>query len=124
MISGLDKRNARRMWTIPNFSVYGLAGQPRLEYLVVEDVAGSKTIYYGETAIESVEQAVLFSSLYDRLGNSLPADIKAPAVIVQSKNASAVFLVGDPTNAGFSIARDSNAASPLMADLIVIEMGR
>lgn len=112
------------MWMIRNFSVHGFSGQPRLEYLAVEDVAGSKTIYYGETAISSAEQAVLFSSLYDHLGNQLPAQIKSPAILVQNGSARTAFIVGDPTDAGFSIAHGSDVTTTVIANLVIIEMGR
>ena len=123
MISGFDKSKVRRAWVVPDFSVWGLAGLDSVEYLALETVGTEKNVHFGSVAIGGTQQLVTFSSLRDRRGNSLPAQIDSPVIIVQPKSEHGAFLVGCALNDSFTIAHSSDASGPVPVDLLIMEMG-
>jgi hypothetical protein len=120
---GLNKLKSRRLWVVPNFIVWGLAGLGEIEYLNVEQVEGTKSVSFGSAGIGDTAQSVSFANLVDVRGNTLPASIQRPLVTARSHDQSRVFVIGTETNSGFKIARDSAAAGPLAVDLIITELG-
>ncbi len=123
MYSGLNSLKSRRLWAVPNFVVWGLAGLGDIEYLNVEQVDGAKFVSFGSAGIGDVSQSVSFASLVDIRGNTLPASIQRPLVTARSHDQFQGFVIGTETNSGFKIARDATAAGPLMVDLIITELG-
>jgi hypothetical protein len=120
---GMNKINARRMWVVPDFAVWGISGLGEVEYLTVEEVGSTKSVFFGSVGIGGSSQAVSFAALIDMRGNSLPETINRPLVTFRSHGESQVFVVGSESNTGFKIARDPKAAGPVMVDLIITELG-
>lgn len=118
---GMSINNVKRIWRVPTLSVYGLASTTELEFLAVEEVAGSSEIFFGRAPIGATEQKVNYSDLIDSNGNQLPATINDAAVIVQSREEYDAFLIGNPSSTSFRIARSSSAAGPVETGLILIE---
>ncbi len=123
MNTGLNISKSRRLWVVPNFVVWGLAGLGDVNYLNVEQVDSTKSVDFGSASISDTAQSVNFSTLIDRLGNALPSSIKRPVVTARSHNASQVFVIGTETSSGFKIARDAAAPGPLTVDLFITELG-
>ncbi len=111
------------MWVVPNMVIWGLAGLGEVEYLNIEQVDSTKTVFFGSIGIGETAQSVNFASLLDVRGNLLPATIKKPLVLARSQNESQVFVVGSESNTGFKIARDPAAKGPVTVDLIITELG-
>jgi len=122
MISGLDRVLSRRMWFIPDFSVWGLAGWSEVEFVTAEQIGSDVSILFGSIDIGNDAQQVLFENLADHRGNSLPQSISAPVVMIRPKGAETAFLVGSEAVTGFKIARDDETAGPVMVDLLIMEM--
>lgn len=123
MLSGLDRAQTRRMWFVPEFEIWGLAEWGTADYLIVERVGAESTIGYGSHSLGGDAQAVAFEDLTDHRGNSLPTTIDAARVIVRPRSSQNVFVVGNESETGFKLARDSAAAGPVTADLLIVEMG-
>lgn len=123
MLSGLEKVKSKRIWFVSDFSVWGVANEGEIDYLVVEEVDTTQTLLFGTLGIGSSLQEVSFADLKDNRGNSLPSTISKPVVIPRMKEEKSVFLVGTETSVGFKIARDSSSALPIKTDLLIIEMG-
>jgi len=117
----LNINNLKRIWRVPTLSVYGLSSTTELEFLAVEQVAGSSEVFFGRTTVGATEQQVNFADLIDRNGNQLPTQISNAAVIVQSREEYGAFLIGNVSSAGFRIARSSSAAGPVEVSLVIIE---
>ena len=124
MISGLESVKSKRVWFVPEFSVWGLSQEGQVDYLVVEQDDTDKNIFLGSIAIGSSLQEVSFCNLTDHRGNALPASIDSPRVIPRSRSQEAVFVVGDESDTSFKIARDPEAMEPVMVDLFIMEMGK
>lgn len=123
MLSGIERITARRIWFVPDLTVWGLPSLGEHEFLALELVAGVKSVYYGSATISQNEQAVSFDQLVDHRGNHLPATINSATVIPRSKSGTAVFVVGRESASGFKIARDPDSDSPVTADLLIVELG-
>lgn len=123
MNTGLQSVKSKRIWFVPDFSVWGVINAGEIEYLIVEQVDTTQTILFGKQGIGTSLQEVSFSDLKDHRGNSLPANIESPKVIPRFKDEKSVFIIGQETNSSFKIARDSSAVAPIQTDLLVIEMG-
>lgn len=123
MNDGLNTLKSRRMWVVPDFVVWGLSGLGEIEYLVVENIDGTKSVAFGSAGIGDTSQSVTFANLTDVRGNSLPALINRPLVTARSHGQSQVFVIGSETNTAFKIARDPLAPAPVTVDLIITELG-
>jgi hypothetical protein len=124
MISGLESVKSKRIWFVPEFSVWGLSQEGQIDYLVVEQDDSDKNIFLGSIALGSSLQEVSFCNLTDHRGNTLPSSIDSPKVIPRSRSEQAVFIVGEESNTSFRIARDPDAVEPVMVDLLIMEMGK
>lgn len=123
MLTALDKVTSRRIWFVPNFSVWGTAGWGDVDYLVLERVGSVNSILYGTASIGQAAQEVSFADLSDHRGNQLPSSIDAARVLLRPRSADAVFVVGNESSTGFKVARDSASAGPVTVDLMIIELG-
>ena len=123
MIPGLERVKSHRIWFVPELEVWGLADWGTVDYLVVEQIGATDTLGYGSNSLGGEAQEVAFAELEDHRGNSLPDTIDAPRVIVRPRSAEMAYVVGSESESSFKLARDPNAAGPVTADLIVIEMG-
>ena len=123
MISGLERVTTRRAWFVQDFAVWGLPSLGQRDFLALEEVGSTRSVYYGSASIGESEQDVLFSQLVDHRGNGLPSSLKSPRVIPRAKGSEAVFVVGKELPDRFKIARDPGADSPVTVDLLIVEMG-
>ncbi|UCC45751.1 MAG: hypothetical protein JSU65_07485 [Candidatus Zixiibacteriota bacterium] len=123
MISGLERIKTRRVWLVPDFTVWGLADLGQADYLVHETVNATSTVLFGSTGIGQAEQEVSFSDLTDHRGNSLPAAISSPCVFPRAKDRHSAYIVGPESVGKFKIARDPEAPSAVSVDLLIVEMG-
>ncbi len=123
MLSGIERITARRVWFVPDFVVWGLPSLGEHDFLAIEKVGATQSVYYGSATISQNEQEVCFDQLVDHRGNLLPATIQAARVIPRSKSSDAVFVVGQESSIGFKIARDPASDSPVTADLLIVELG-
>jgi hypothetical protein len=123
MISGLERAKSHRVWFVPEFSAWGLAGWSEIEFLAAETVQSTTSILYGTIGIGDTAQQVTFSDLTDHRGNALPSSLASPRVIVRPRSVETAFVVGEESDQSFKIARDPEALGPVMVDLVIIEMG-
>jgi hypothetical protein len=123
MLSGIEKVTSRRVWFVPDFVVWGLPSLEQHDFLAIEKVGATQSVYYGSATISQNEQEVCYDQLVDHRGNSLPASIKAARIFPRSKSSDAVFIVGQESSGGFKIARDPASDSPVTADLLIVELG-
>ncbi len=123
MISGLERAQSHRLWFVPEFTAWGLAGWSEVEFLVQEQVESTTSVLYGTVDVGDVAQRVTFGDLTDHRGNHLPSLIESPRVIIRPRSVETAFVVGEESSQGFKIARDSDASGPVMVDLFIIEMG-
>lgn len=123
MITGLERVQSRRMWFVPELSVWGLAGWGEVDYVVAEQVGSTVSILYGQSGLGEDAQLVVFAELRDHRGNILPPQIESPLVLVRPRTSENAYVVGQESETAFKIARDSSAARPVMTDLLIIEMG-
>ncbi|MEW5795791.1 MAG: hypothetical protein AB1772_05470 [Candidatus Zixiibacteriota bacterium] len=120
---GLERILSRRTWFVPDFAVWGQPSLGEHEYLALEQVGATWSVYYGTAAIGESDQEVLFSQLTDHRGNALPGSIKSPRVLVRAKGSESAFVVGQETSDQFKIARDMSAPGPVVIDLYIVELG-
>ena len=123
MLSTISSITSRRTWFVPRFSVWGSAQWCGIEYLAIEEADSTKSVLFNSEGIGDSSQSVVYKDLTDFRGNRLPATIKNPRVLVRSRSADAAFIVGDESAEGFRIAASATASSPVLVDLIVMEMG-
>ena len=123
MISGLEKIKSHRVWFVPEFSVWGLAGWSEIEFVVQEQVQSITSVLYGTINIGDVTQHVTFADLTDHRDNKLPQTLTSPRVIVRSRSIETAFVVSGESTEGFKMARDPDASGPVLVDLLIIEMG-
>jgi hypothetical protein len=122
-MSGLHSVTARRAWFVPDFSVWGQPSLGEQEYLGLEKVDDTWSVYYGTVSIGQSIQEVAFDQLTDHRGNQLPGSINAPRVFVRPKSSQAAFVIGQESADRFKIAREAEADGPVSVDLWIIEVG-
>ncbi len=113
---------ARRVWMVPEFAVWGSAGYGETDLLIVEQIGSTSAVFFGAVDIGGNEQEVLFEALVDHRGNKLPDQIASPCVMPKPKGPTAPFIVGRESSVGFRIAQ-SGSTTPVIADLLVVELG-
>lgn len=123
MLSGWDMATARRMWFVPDVTVWGLASWGEINYLALEQVGATVSLLYGAADLGDEGQRVDFADLSDHRGNDLPENLECPKVIVSPRQAESAFVVGSESSDGFKIARPADSGGPVRADLLIIEMG-
>ncbi|HSH00041.1 MAG TPA: hypothetical protein VLB27_08325, partial [candidate division Zixibacteria bacterium] len=100
----------RRMWFVPDYTVWGLPSTAEILYAFTETVGSDTRISVETRQLGGAEQHVLFGELKDHRGNALPVSINKPTVIPLNKSERTAFLVGRGHAQGFKIARDPAAA--------------
>ncbi len=123
MMIGLEHPTARRAWFVPGFAVWGQPSLGEREYLSLEQVDSTWSIYYGTASIGESDQEVRFEQLTDHRGNSLPANMASPRVFIRPRESTMVFVVGQESSDRFKLAHDSAAEGPVTVDLWVVELG-
>jgi hypothetical protein len=123
MLTGLERLTSRRNWLVPGVNIWGLAGIGEVYFLAAEEVDMETSIYFGYADIGQAEQEVRYEQLTDHRGNNLPATIDSPHIVPLSRSQYPVFLVGDGSDEQFRVARSPEAPGPVLADLLVMEMG-
>ena len=113
----------RRAWFVPGLMVYGLPAAESVGYLVAQRQDGGAVISYGAADTGSDIQTVTFASLTDHRGNTLPAEINTPRVIIRPRSTATAFLVREESNREFAVARDPDSTGSVMVDLLIMEMG-
>jgi hypothetical protein len=122
-MTGIELATSRRVWFVPDFSVWGQPSLGEHEYLALDKVDATWTVYFGTAAIGENSQEVLFSQLVDHRGNALPASLQSPRVFIRSKDGTPAFVVGTEGTDRFKIAHAADAAAPTTVDLMIVELG-
>ncbi|MFZ1684009.1 MAG: hypothetical protein WAU88_07730 [Candidatus Zixiibacteriota bacterium] len=123
MSEGLEKLLARRIWFVPDVMIWGTSGLGELDYLIYEKVGSDGTVFFGQSSFFDGRQHVMFGDLTDHRGNRLPSTLQSPRVLIRSRDRQPVYVVGQESNSGVTLARDQAGTEPVMADLLVVEMG-
>ena len=123
MLPGLEKVKSHRVWFVPGFVVWGLAGWSEVEFVTLEQAGSDLSALFGAVDVGDSAQQVAFSDLRDHRGNQLPSTISMPRILVRPKTNETAFIVGDESSESFKIARDLDSAGPVTVDLLVVEMG-
>ncbi|MBD3298986.1 MAG: hypothetical protein GF341_10045 [candidate division Zixibacteria bacterium] len=115
---------ARRAWYVPDVTVTGDYSAMTVEMLVSEaDDSEGRVVLY-RYPVGGMVQEVIFHSLVDHRGNTLPATINQPVVIPIPRNDVPVAVVGQPSAASCRLARTSYVAHNGLVDLWIVEAGR
>ena len=114
---------AARRWFVPDLVVWGLPGLGEIDYLTVETVDTTAAVHFNTVNVGAGQQQVRFDELIDDRGNSLPAVLDNPRVLVRPRSADPVFIVGRETPEAFHIARDPNTEDNVVVDLLIVELG-
>ncbi len=122
-MSALERVTARRVWFVPGVMVYGAADSVGLGMLIAETIGSQRGVYYQTMEVGADRQHIRFDSLVDHRGNRLPSTIRAPRVIPRSRSEYAVFVTATESDESFVIARESHSPGPVVADLLVVELG-
>jgi len=122
-MTGLELVTARRIWFVPDLTVWGQPSLGEHDYLALENTNGTTSAYHGTVSLCRQDQQVRFDTLTDHRGNTLPASISAPRIIPRSRGIEPVFIVGRESTESFRIARESSDPAPVTVDLLIIELG-
>ena len=123
MLSAISKVTSRRIWFVPKLSVWGTPEWGEINLLMIEEIESVKSILFHGVNVGDNSQSVLYSELTDHRGNQLPETINNARVLVRAKSDDNVFVVGEESGSGFKIARSPVATGPVVADLIIVELG-
>ena len=122
MIAGLSDILSHRIWFVPDVVVWGVSGFGEVAFLSLEQVGSDKTVLFGSFNVGDGSQVISFADLVDYRGNTLPATINTPRILIRSHSPDAVFIVGTESDSSFKIARDSESSEPVTVDLFILEM--
>ncbi len=123
MLNGLPYPNSRRIWFVPNMTIWGMPSLGEIRFLVVEKIDSTTSVLYGSGDIGPAQQEIAFADLVDHRGNNLPATLDSPKVIPRPRDQHAVFVVGQESDVKFKIARDPDTPTAVTTDLFIMEMG-
>lgn len=112
-----------RMWAIPSVNVWGTLSDFTPQLLLTEIDGASKRILFGSFPTGGSVQQLEYAGLTDARGNSLPAELTNPKVMVLPKGEIGVVVVGSETSQSFTLAKTTNTDQVAVCDLVVIEMG-
>jgi len=113
----------RRLWVVRDVLVWGLASDASFYFLGEEDVDSTGRLLFGAATIGGEAQDIQFGDLVDYRGNTLPSSIDSPRVLIRPRSSYLAYLVGEESNTGFKIARDTSAPGPVSVDFFIYEMG-
>jgi len=113
----------RRTWLVQGFAVWGADHDAEFLMVAAEKVASDTRLGFWRVSLGGQAQEVSFSSLVDNRGNSLPAQVKSPAVVIIPRGPQNAFIKCVNGDSGFSIARTEGGSGPVTVDLMVFETG-
>lgn len=113
----------RRAWLVENLAVWGSDCEAEFFAAIDETVASETRIGFWRVPVGGQMQEVLFSSLIDNRGNSLPDNIKSPAVLVMPRGRQGAFVKTVNGETGFTIARGEGSLSSVSVDVMIFETG-
>ncbi len=109
-----------RKWLAPNLSVWGNNATYRMPLALIEE-SSPKRLIFCLAELGGEDQFVNYADLVDSLGNTLPAKIANPIVVIIPRGETPCFLVGKPSNSGFKIACNSSSGQPVV-DILIMEV--
>ncbi len=113
----------RRAWLVENLSIWGSDTEAEFLLALAEPAGSDMRVGFWPVPLGGQTQEVPFASLVDNRGNSLPASIKKPAVIVMPRGKRSAFVRTVLGESGFTIARSDNQTPPVTVDLMIFETG-
>jgi hypothetical protein len=123
MTFGYALVNARRVWFVSGFEVWGQPVAAEIDMLVIEQIGAVKSIGFNSLPLSDSAQQVAFADLIDHRGNYLPEKLSSARVFVRPNAVQTAFITGTETTTHFTIARDPTSDGPVIVDLLVIEFG-
>lgn len=111
----------RRAWYVPAVSVWGDLSAETVEMMATETDDNATRVVFQQFTVGGEDQVIMFSSLTDHRGNTLPASIDRPVVIPIAKNAIGVAILGRPSSVSFRAGKVSIAAADGIVDLWIVE---
>lgn len=121
MNSTLTHLNSRRAWLVRDLNIGGSLRTETLDALATEVDDAETRVVFHEFTIGGTAQQIVFSTLTDHRGNTLPALIDSPVVIPIAKNAVPVAIIGMPSPSSFRIAKTAAIPDDAIIDLWIIE---
>jgi hypothetical protein len=112
-----------RMWAISSVNVWGTLSDFTPQLLLTESDGAGKRILFGSFPTGGSVQQLEYADLIDARGNSLPAELTNPKVMVLPKGEVGAVVVGSETNQSFTLAKTTDTDQVAVCDLVVIEMG-
>jgi len=123
MNSTLAYLRGRRSWMVENFTVWGTDSEAEFLMAMTETIGSEKRVGFWRATLGGQSQSVAFSSLTDNRGNSLPAQIKKPVVIVIPRGKKSAFITAVQGDFGFAVAKAENDSPSVTVDLLIFETG-
>lgn len=123
MNSTLAYLRGRRAWLVENLSVWGSDTEAEFLLAIAEPAGSEMRIGFWPIPLGGQIQEISFTALVDNRGNSLPAEIKKPAVMVLPRGKRGAFVKTVLGDAGFTIARSDSQTEPVAVDLMIFETG-
>lgn len=123
MNSTLAYLRGRRAWLVENYNVYGSDAELEIYSAICESINATEQIGFKRLGLGGWRQEVYFSDLTDNKGNSLPDQIKQPAVVVMPRSSAGAHIKYVLGQAGFVIARSSDESATTTVDLLIFETG-
>jgi len=123
MNSTLAYLRGRRLWVVENLVVWGSLSAYSGNFLVTDDVGGDKRLLFWQVSLGGDLQQTSFVDLTDINGNTLPAIISRPKIVVLPKNGVNVAVVGREANTTFTIAKTVETSTSGLVDLLIFEVG-
>jgi len=123
MNSTLAYLRGRRLWVVENLVVWGSLSAYSGNFLVTDDIGGDKRLLFWQVSLGGDLQQTSFVDLTDINGNTLPAIISRPKIVVLPKNGVNVAVVGREANTTFTIAKTVETSTSGLVDLLIFEVG-
>ncbi|MEE9442876.1 MAG: hypothetical protein V3V99_09445 [candidate division Zixibacteria bacterium] len=123
MSTTLAYLRGRRAWLIENLSVWGVDNDAEFFIAALEVVGSDKRIGFWKISLGGQQQEITFSNLIDNRGNSLPAAIKKPAIVIIPRSSQGAFIKNVSGDSGFTIVRNDEDSAPALVDLLIFEIG-
>lgn len=123
MNSTLAYLRGRRLWVVENLVVWGNISAFAGNFLVTDDVGSEKRLLFWQVSLGGDLQQISFTDLIDINGNTLPASICRPKIVVLPKNGVNVAVIRKESNSTFAIAKTVETSTSGLVDLLIFEMG-
>lgn len=115
---------SRRLWVVREFNIWGVVDDVEFLFLTAEKDGTTSRIMFQQIAVNRSVQDVLFADLTDWRGNTLPAEINSPWIIICPRTEFGAFLIGEHSSTGFRVARSPEAPGAVTADLFIYELDK